>query len=282
MQNGETWYYVSRNTSPTGLDGIEDLLQTVPIQTTRRLVQIRGTNGTTLSAVPFSVPDLVLVLATKIYVPPSVGISSINYTLRVISTSGTGVTLYVLDGSTNTINSEILEGDAGEVRTTIASLSTNNEYTVALVVTNPTSNQSLFVSTSATGTYLPRIKAYVGGTGEVAPAPPPPIITGAAVGDFKHSAQTEDFDGWLLCDGREVPRAFLPELFSIIGTSFGHGDGVNTFNLPDARGAISGSVGQSFDTLLGEEVIVGAAGDRSGNTLFIGSLFICAFPSVAT
>lgn len=40
-------------------------------------------------------------------------------------------------------------------------------------------------------------------------------------------------DGWLPCDGRMLRRRIYPELFKIIGTQYGDGDGSNTaFNLP--------------------------------------------------
>ena len=39
--------------------------------------------------------------------------------------------------------------------------------------------------------------------------------------------------GWLTCDGSAVSRTTYANLFSVIGTNFGEGDGVNTFNLPD-------------------------------------------------
>jgi microcystin-dependent protein len=41
--------------------------------------------------------------------------------------------------------------------------------------------------------------------------------------------------GYLLCDGQAVPRATYPDLFAAIGTTFGAGDGVATFNVPDLR-----------------------------------------------
>jgi microcystin-dependent protein len=44
--------------------------------------------------------------------------------------------------------------------------------------------------------------------------------------------------GWVLCDGKAVGRAdpVYANLFSIIGTLHGSGDGTTTFNLPDYRG----------------------------------------------
>ncbi len=40
-------------------------------------------------------------------------------------------------------------------------------------------------------------------------------------------------DHWLLCDGRAVTRLHYRELFSVIGTTYGGGDGSTTFNLPN-------------------------------------------------
>ena len=42
--------------------------------------------------------------------------------------------------------------------------------------------------------------------------------------------------GWLICDGEELSRDDYSELYEVIGGSFGDGDNVNTFNLPDLRG----------------------------------------------
>lgn len=43
-------------------------------------------------------------------------------------------------------------------------------------------------------------------------------------------------EGYLECDGAAVSRTTYASLFSVIGTSFGVGDGSTTFNLPDFRG----------------------------------------------
>lgn len=42
--------------------------------------------------------------------------------------------------------------------------------------------------------------------------------------------------GWLKANGAAVSRTAYADLFAAIGTTFGSGDGVNTFNLPDLRG----------------------------------------------
>lgn len=41
---------------------------------------------------------------------------------------------------------------------------------------------------------------------------------------------------WLLCDGSQVSRSNYSDLFNVIDTTYGSGNGINTFNLPDFRG----------------------------------------------
>ena len=41
--------------------------------------------------------------------------------------------------------------------------------------------------------------------------------------------------GWLLCDGTAVSRSTYANLFAILGTRYGSGNGSTTFNLPDFR-----------------------------------------------
>ena len=49
--------------------------------------------------------------------------------------------------------------------------------------------------------------------------------------------------GWMLCQGQAISRTIYSELFTVIGTSFGSGDGSTTFNLPDLREATTKGVG---------------------------------------
>lgn len=43
-------------------------------------------------------------------------------------------------------------------------------------------------------------------------------------------------EGWLLCQGQAISRTDYADLFAVISTNFGAGDGSTTFNLPDLRG----------------------------------------------
>ena len=42
--------------------------------------------------------------------------------------------------------------------------------------------------------------------------------------------------GYLICNGAAVSRTTYADLFSVLGTTYGSGDGSTTFNLPDFRG----------------------------------------------
>lgn len=49
-------------------------------------------------------------------------------------------------------------------------------------------------------------------------------------------ARTSAPTGWLKCNGAAISRTAYADLFAAIGTTYGAGDGFNTFNLPDFRG----------------------------------------------
>lgn len=56
------------------------------------------------------------------------------------------------------------------------------------------------------------------------------------VGSVQAYAGSAAPNGWLLCYGQAVSRSTYARLFAIISTTYGTGDGVTTFNLPDIRG----------------------------------------------
>jgi len=45
--------------------------------------------------------------------------------------------------------------------------------------------------------------------------------------------------GWFVCDGSAVSRTTYSDLYSVIGTTFGTGDGSTTFNVPDLRARVT-------------------------------------------
>lgn len=62
-------------------------------------------------------------------------------------------------------------------------------------------------------------------------------------------------DGFLICDGSAISRSDYSELFAVIGTIYGEGDGVTTFNIPDLSGrvAVGASVNHTLGSSGGEE-----------------------------
>lgn len=82
--------------------------------------------------------------------------------------------------------------------------------------------------------------------------------------------------GYLLCDGSEVSRTDYPYLFDTIGTAYGEGDGLTTFNLPNLQDKfIQGSSGTNTVGTIKEaglpnitgSVLVRASGSDSGEII---------------
>lgn len=61
---------------------------------------------------------------------------------------------------------------------------------------------------------------------------------GAITGEIKMWPTISTPSGFLLCDGAAVSRTTYSDLFALIGTTFGVGDGSTTFNLPNFKGSI--------------------------------------------
>lgn len=56
-------------------------------------------------------------------------------------------------------------------------------------------------------------------------------------------------DGWLMCQGQAVSRTTYADLFAVIGTAFGSGDGSSTFNVPDFRESVAKGAGLTGKTV---------------------------------
>lgn len=55
-------------------------------------------------------------------------------------------------------------------------------------------------------------------------------------GDIKYTVRSTAPAGWLKANGAAINRVSYAALFSVIGETYGKGDGFNTFNVPDMRG----------------------------------------------
>ena len=65
----------------------------------------------------------------------------------------------------------------------------------------------------------------------------------------------------LQCDGSAISRTVYAKLFSLLGTTYGAGDGSTTFNLPDMRGLFL----RGFDTGAGIDPDAGTRGATVGS-----------------
>ena len=61
-------------------------------------------------------------------------------------------------------------------------------------------------------------------------------VSSSPTGALTAFAGSDAPTGWLLCYGQAVSRATYAALFSVVGTTYGSGDGSTTFNIPDMRG----------------------------------------------
>ena len=108
------------------------------------------------------------------------------------------------------------------------------------------------------------------------------VNTNTPVGSISLFAGTTAPTGWLICDGSAVSRTTYANLFSVIGTTYGTGDGSTTFNIPNLKGRVPvglDSSDTSFDTL-------GETGGEYFHTLTIDEMpshshstaYMCSFP----
>lgn len=96
--------------------------------------------------------------------------------------------------------------------------------TIAFKILEPSYNagdEDYFVTTDAVGRLLRSPKTSI----------PQFIQTGFITAYAGSSAPT----GYFICDGSAVSRSTYSTLFSLVGTTYGAGNGTTTFNIPDLR-----------------------------------------------
>ena len=89
------------------------------------------------------------------------------------------------------------------------------------------------------------VSYYNKDTGELIPIAKGTLYADAPIGSIQAYGGTTAPSGWLLCQGQAVSRTEYADLFNVIGTAYGSGDGSTTFNVPDLREATTKGVGLS-------------------------------------
>lgn len=91
---------------------------------------------------------------------------------------------------------------------------------------------------------------------------------GAPIGTVMMFAGDTAPSGFKICDGSVLSRTTYADLFSVIGTAFGTGDGTTTFNLPNLQSRIPVGLDNNdtdFNTL-------GATGGEKEHTLTVAEM----------
>ena len=85
------------------------------------------------------------------------------------------------------------------------------------------------------------------------------IYNASPIGQMVDFAGTSAPTYWLDCDGSAVSRTTYADLFAVISTTWGVGDGSTTFNLPDFQRSVAVGSGGTGTGTLGNSV-----GDTGG------------------
>lgn len=76
-------------------------------------------------------------------------------------------------------------------------------------------------------------------------------------------------NGWMNCQGQELYRGDYPDLFAVIGTTYGAGDGSTTFKLPNLSGRVIVGQGSGVDLTPRS---MGTTGGAETHTLTTGEM----------
>src|SRR5690606_15176336 len=80
---------------------------------------------------------------------------------------------------------------------------------------------------------------------------------------------------WLACNAQAVSRDTYADLYQVIGTTFGSGDGSTTFNVPDLRGRVPvglDNMGASDAGRLAAANTLGGTGGAETHTLTVAEM----------
>ena len=93
------------------------------------------------------------------------------------------------------------------------------------------------------------------------------VISNGPVGEIIALGDDTAPENFIYCDGSAISRTTFAELFAVIGTNYGNGDGSTTFNVPDLRGLFlrGQDDGAGNDPDAGSRVVNNSGGNTGDN-----------------
>ena len=176
------------------------------------------------------------------------GVSVFGGTFNALS----GTSVSIANGTFNTI----------KVNTSLGFQDTDNGNYISLQAPTSVASNISFTLPEADGTSGQFMQTNGSGVLSFTSVTIPSSIPTGAVNPY---AGTTEPSGWLFCYGQAISRSTYADLFGVISTTYGVGDGVTTFNLPDLRGRVV--AGQDDMGGTSANRLTGQSGGVNGDTL---------------
>ncbi|MFR8269331.1 MAG: tail fiber protein, partial [Oscillospiraceae bacterium] len=195
-----------------------------------------------------------------------------NIKVRVTSGAGRQTTSNVVATTTNVVNGAAYKMDVDgnmwtqskTVTITASCTSCTNTYSVDGGTTWANFPSNSFSIKFISGRTI--VTKSSDGTNTVSNTYTVTNIDSTSPGIIKINASSTVPGGYLPCDGRAISRTTYANLFKVIGTTYGAGDGSTTFNVPNLNGRVV--VGKSSSTF----TALGQTGGEINSTLSTANL----------
>jgi len=173
-----------------------------------------------------------------------------------IQTSGTNA-ISISNAQVVSLTNPLLPASGGTGITSLGSgiatfLGAPTSANLAAALTDETGTGSAVFSNSPALTGTPTAPTASAGTNTTQIATTAYVVANAVLtGTIQMWPTTAAPSGYLLCNGAAVSRSTYANLFAVIATTFGVGDGSTTFNLPNYKDTMPIGVGTTIATSIG-------------------------------